>query len=157
MKQDSQRGVDLFIYIFDFLILFYFTFFLVQAVSFDENQRQEKKEICALFFFFFSLFLINSSKLTTKWFQILALIHNAGYNSGSLNGGNMHGGIAAGVRGPFTPSQWMELEHQALIYKYITANVSIPSNLLIPIRKAIESAGFSHFAGGLLRSNSCKL
>ncbi|KAH6781151.1 hypothetical protein C2S52_012388 [Perilla frutescens var. hirtella] len=54
-----------------------------------------------------------------------------------------------GVRGPFTPSQWMELEHQALIYKYITANVPIPSYLLNPIRKAFESAGFSS-----LRSNA---
>ncbi|KAG6425117.1 hypothetical protein SASPL_115541 [Salvia splendens] len=53
-----------------------------------------------------------------------------------------------GLRGPFTPSQWMELEHQALIYKYIAANVPIPSHLLNPIRKAFEAAGFS-----VLRSN----
>lgn len=63
----------------------------------------------------------------------------------------------SGFRGPFTPSQWMELEHQALIYKYITANVPIPSNLLNPIRKAFESVavtGFSTFPG--LRSNACE-
>jgi hypothetical protein len=48
----------------------------------------------------------------------------------------------------------MELEHQALIYKYITANVPIPSNLLIPIKKALDSAGL--FSTGLLRSNTCK-
>ena len=30
-----------------------------------------------------------------------------GYSSGSIS---MHGALA-GVRGPFTPSQWMELEH----------------------------------------------
>ncbi|KAJ9560315.1 hypothetical protein OSB04_005475 [Centaurea solstitialis] len=47
------------------------------------------------------------------------------------------------VKGPFTASQWMELEHQALIYKYITLNAPIPSNLLIPIRKALETATFS--------------
>ncbi|KAL1546865.1 growth-regulating factor 6-like isoform X2 [Salvia divinorum] len=47
------------------------------------------------------------------------------------------------VRGPFTTSQWMELEHQALIYKYITANVPIPSYLLNPIRKALEHSRFS--------------
>ncbi|PHT53282.1 hypothetical protein CQW23_07744 [Capsicum baccatum] len=52
----------------------------------------------------------------------------------------------------FTPSQWMELEHQALIYKYITANVPIPPYLLNPIRKALESAGFSTFTG--LRPNA---
>ncbi|XP_042056527.1 growth-regulating factor 6-like isoform X2 [Salvia splendens] len=44
---------------------------------------------------------------------------------------------------PFTTSQWMELEHQALIYKYITANVPIPSYLLNPIRKALEHSRFS--------------
>ena len=65
-----------------------------------------------------------------------------------MNGGSMQ----HGVRGPFTPSQWMELEHQALIYKYITANVPIPSYLLNPIRKAFEVVGFSS-----LRSNPCKL
>ncbi|XP_024971912.1 growth-regulating factor 6-like [Cynara cardunculus var. scolymus] len=53
------------------------------------------------------------------------------------------GSLMAGVRGPFTASQWMELEHQALIYKYITVNAPVPSNLLIPIRKALETAAFS--------------
>ncbi|KAL2489133.1 Growth-regulating factor 1 [Forsythia ovata] len=64
-----------------------------------------------------------------------------------LNGAGMHG-----VRGPITPSQWMELEHQALIYKYITANVPIPSYLLNPIRKALQSAACSTFSG--LRPNT---
>lgn len=36
------------------------------------------------------------------------------------------------LKGPFTPSQWMELERQVLIYKHIMANVPIPSNLLVP-------------------------
>ncbi|KAI3806654.1 hypothetical protein L1987_22566 [Smallanthus sonchifolius] len=56
-----------------------------------------------------------------------------------------------GVRGVFTPSQWMELEHQALIYKYITVNAPIPSNLLIPIRKALETAAFCAYPGTNLR------
>ncbi|RDX81024.1 Growth-regulating factor 1, partial [Mucuna pruriens] len=72
---------------------------------------------------------------------------NTGYSSG-----NMHG-MLTGARGPFTPSQWMELEHQALIYKYITANVPVPSHLLIPIKKALESAGFFNFSHALLRPN----
>ncbi|CAL8996177.1 unnamed protein product [Prunus brigantina] len=74
---------------------------------------------------------------------------SAGHNTGSFNGAAMHWAIA-GARGPFTPSQWMELEHQALIYKYITANVPIPSNLLIPIKKALDSA----FPNGLQRPNT---
>ncbi|CAN0864942.1 Growth-regulating factor 2 [Linum grandiflorum] len=55
---------------------------------------------------------------------------------GSLSG-TMHGAAFTGFRGPFTPSQWMELEHQALIYKYLTANVAVPSNLLNPLKKSL--------------------
>lgn len=77
--------------------------------------------------------------------------NSSGCGSGALSAGNMHG-LIAGMKGPFTPSQWMELEHQALIYKYITANVPIPPQLLNPIRKALESAGYSTFAG--LRPNA---
>ncbi|XP_031118724.1 growth-regulating factor 7-like [Ipomoea triloba] len=79
----------------------------------------------------------------------VAFSRNSGY--GGLNSGNMHG-LVSGVRGPFTPSQWMELEHQALIYKYITANVPIPPYLLNPIRKAFDSAALSAYSG--LRANS---
>ncbi|XP_077233891.1 growth-regulating factor 6-like isoform X2 [Tasmannia lanceolata] len=75
--------------------------------------------------------------------------NNTGLGSVSLNG-NMHG-VLAGVKWPFTPSQWMELEHQALIYKYINANEPIPPNLLIPIRKALNPSGFS---AGSLRPNA---
>ncbi|VAI00951.1 growth-regulating factor 9-like [Triticum dicoccoides] len=39
---------------------------------------------------------------------------------------------------PFTPSQWMELEHQALIYKYLNAKAPIPSGLLISISKSFR-------------------
>ncbi|KAK1300745.1 Growth-regulating factor 6 [Acorus calamus] len=66
-----------------------------------------------------------------------------GRNSGfAYNGGlNMSmNGVLAGVRGPFTPSQWMELEHQALIFKYIHANAPIPPNLLISIKNSAFSA-----------------
>ncbi|GAA0164372.1 hypothetical protein LIER_20026 [Lithospermum erythrorhizon] len=76
-----------------------------------------------------------------------------GYGNGGLNGGYTHE-MVSGIRGPFTPSQWMELEHQALIYKYISANVPIPSYLLNPIRKALDSAGFSSILG--LRSNALR-
>ncbi|KAL6212346.1 hypothetical protein ACLB2K_017566 [Fragaria x ananassa] len=96
-----------------------------------------------------------NASLPSYFQQAVSAYHrNSGINnSGSLNGATVHWTIAGG-RGPFTPSQWMELEHQALIYKYITANVPIPSNLLIPIKKALDSAGL--FSPGLLRSNACK-
>ncbi|XVF36460.1 hypothetical protein REPUB_Repub19eG0060600 [Reevesia pubescens] len=97
----------------------------------------------------------SSQNVTFPYFHLTspAYTRNTGYNTGGFNGANMHG-MLAGARGPFTPSQWMELEHQALIYKYITSNVPIPSNLLIPIRKALDSADFSSFSGGLLRPNT---
>ncbi|XP_010556485.1 PREDICTED: growth-regulating factor 1-like [Tarenaya hassleriana] len=60
----------------------------------------------------------------------------------------------AGCNNGFTQSQWIELEHQTLIYKYMCANIPIPSALLLPIRKAFESAGLSCLSGGLLRSNA---
>ncbi|CAI9766880.1 unnamed protein product [Fraxinus pennsylvanica] len=48
----------------------------------------------------------------------------------------MHGYFAR-FQGPFTPSQWMELDHQALIYKYILAHVAIPSNLIMPLLRSL--------------------
>ncbi|GMH16477.1 hypothetical protein Nepgr_018318 [Nepenthes gracilis] len=77
--------------------------------------------------------------------------NNPGYSAGSSNAGTC---FIDGVRGPFTPSQWLELEHQALIYKHIISNEAIPPNLLNPIIKALESAGFSSIAGGPLRPAS---
>ncbi|KAE8658795.1 bZIP transcription factor family protein [Hibiscus syriacus] len=99
-----------------------------------------------------------SQNVACRYFHLTspAYTRNTGYISGGFNGTNMHG-VLTGARGPFTPSQWMELEHQALIYKYITFNVPIPSNLLIPIRKSLDSANFSIFSGGLLTPNTCKL
>ncbi|XP_071732274.1 growth-regulating factor 2-like [Rutidosis leptorrhynchoides] len=62
----------------------------------------------------------------------------------SRNTGYGYGGIQTSIpvsryKGPFTPSQWMELEHQALIYKHFVANVPVPSNLLNPLRKSLNT------------------
>ncbi|WCJ35578.1 Growth-regulating factor 6 [Euphorbia peplus] len=94
--------------------------------------------------------------LTLPGFHLFSYAHNrsTGGSYESMNGsGNMHG-LYTETRGPFTPSQWMELEHQALIYKYITANVPIPSNLLSPIRRALDSSAISSYSGALLRPNA---
>ena len=64
----------------------------------------------------------------------------AGLSSVSLCS-SMQGAMAR-VRGPFTPSQWIELEHQALIYKYLAANSPIPPSLLVPIRRSIASSPY---------------
>lgn len=68
---------------------------------------------------------------------------------------NMNGALTR-ARGPFTPSQWLELEHQALIYKYIDARVPIPSSLLTPIRRSHSSSVFPPFSAGSFGSSACK-
>ncbi|CAA6664666.1 unnamed protein product [Spirodela intermedia] len=37
-------------------------------------------------------------------------------------------------RYPFTASQWQELEHQALIFKYMASGAPVPHDLLLPLR-----------------------
>ncbi|XP_072971425.1 growth-regulating factor 6-like isoform X2 [Typha angustifolia] len=79
-------------------------------------------------------------------------LRNEGLSSGGLDA-NMHGALTR-VRGPFTPTQWIELEHQALIYKYIVANVPIPSSLLTPLRRSINSYGFPPSSAGYFGSGT---
>nr|KJB81000.1 hypothetical protein B456_013G184200 [Gossypium raimondii] len=66
-------------------------------------------------------------------------------NSGGGGGGG--GAESAGVgmvamrssSSPFTVSQWQELEHQALIFKYMMAGLPVPPDLVLPIQKSFES------------------
>ncbi|CAN6274788.1 unnamed protein product [Urochloa humidicola] len=39
----------------------------------------------------------------------------------------------------FTPAQYEELEQQALIYKYLVAGVPVPPDLVVPIRRGLDS------------------
>ncbi|KAJ4728527.1 Growth-regulating factor like [Melia azedarach] len=51
---------------------------------------------------------------------------------------------------PFTVSQWHELEHQALIFKYLKAGLSVPPDLLVPIRTSLHllsSLGYCSYYG----------
>ncbi|CAN6372372.1 unnamed protein product [Urochloa humidicola] len=57
---------------------------------------------------------------------------------GLSSGASKMQGVLSRVRGPFTPTQWMELEHQALIYKHFAVNVPVPSSLLLPIRRSVN-------------------
>jgi len=73
------------------------------------------------------------------------------------NSSSMSCGV--GSRAPFTSGQWAELEHQALIFKYMMAGVNVPPELLNPIRKSmaalINGMTASHHAANreLLLSN----
>ncbi|XP_009606791.3 growth-regulating factor 4-like isoform X1 [Nicotiana tomentosiformis] len=56
-------------------------------------------------------------------------------------------GYDFGFRPPFTAVQWQELEHQAMIYKYLVAGLPVPPDLVVPIRRsfdAISSRFFNH-------------
>lgn len=48
-------------------------------------------------------------------------------------------------RSPFTVSQWEELEHQALIFKYMLAGLPVPQNLVLPIQKSFNSIPHAFF------------
>lgn len=43
-------------------------------------------------------------------------------------------------RFPFTTSQWQELEHQALIFKYMVSGIPIPPDLLFSIKTSFDSS-----------------
>ncbi|KAL6961303.1 hypothetical protein U1Q18_039070 [Sarracenia purpurea var. burkii] len=78
--------------------------------------------------------------------------HHSPYGSYARNAG-VHAPIL-GARGVFTASQWAELEHQALIYKYILANVPVPPNLLITLKNSFNPYGLSGFSSGSFAPNS---
>ncbi|XP_062087808.1 growth-regulating factor 5-like [Humulus lupulus] len=47
---------------------------------------------------------------------------------------------AARNRSPFTATQWQELEHQALIFKYMVSGVPIPSDLIYSVKRSLDSS-----------------
>ncbi|CAI8615978.1 unnamed protein product [Vicia faba] len=54
-------------------------------------------------------------------------------SSGGSNGGGGGGGMMGFSKSsPFTVSQWQELEHQALIFKYMVAGLPVPPDLVLP-------------------------
>ncbi|XP_050224410.1 growth-regulating factor 4-like [Mercurialis annua] len=73
----------------------------------------------------------------------------------SGGGGGGGGGVSVGGGGggllamrscsPFTVSQWQELEHQALIFKYMMAGLPVPPDLVLPIQKSFESISHRFF------------
>ncbi|XP_022152690.1 growth-regulating factor 5-like isoform X2 [Momordica charantia] len=41
---------------------------------------------------------------------------------------------------PFTATQWQELEHQALIFKYMVSGVPIPPDLIFSVKRSLDSS-----------------
>lgn len=121
------------------------------------HATQPYRQCCfALFITHIISFFICFVVLTLHFFVVIDPFF-AGLDCGSSDVARMQG-VLARVRGPFTPTQWMELEHQALIYKHIVANAPVPAGLLLPIRRSLHPPVFPHFSsGGILGSSSCKL
>ncbi|KAG6524841.1 hypothetical protein ZIOFF_014785 [Zingiber officinale] len=77
-----------------------------------------------------------------------------------LRWSSVHRRENAGV-GYFTLAQWQELELQALIYKYMLAGVSVPVELILPVRRSLLSASpyfhypelYHHFQPSLLQTS----
>ncbi|KAJ0968784.1 hypothetical protein J5N97_021661 [Dioscorea zingiberensis] len=55
-------------------------------------------------------------------------------------------GLALGPDKPvFTFLQWQELQHQALIFKYMAAGIPVPLHLVLPIWKSVAAASPSSY------------
>ncbi|XVE70700.1 hypothetical protein DITRI_Ditri10aG0091800 [Diplodiscus trichospermus] len=44
---------------------------------------------------------------------------------------------------PFTASQWQELEHQALVFKYMVSGIPVPPDLIFTIKRSCLDSSFS--------------
>lgn len=78
---------------------------------------------------------------------LLLLLHKRQHTLKEMSGSTTVAVAAAGTgyRPPFTPVQWQELEHQALIYKYLVAGVPVPYDLVVPIRRSLEALSATFF------------
>ncbi|GFY81823.1 growth-regulating factor 3 [Actinidia rufa] len=66
----------------------------------------------------------------------------------AMNSASMVAAEGEGIRSsssPFTGSQWQELEHQALIFKYLMAGIPVPPHLLLPIQKSFHAVSTAFF------------
>ncbi|XP_047308741.1 growth-regulating factor 6-like [Impatiens glandulifera] len=52
--------------------------------------------------------------------------------------------MSSNISYPFTAIQWQELEHQALIYKYMIYGIPIPPDLLFNVRTAYQTPPHPH-------------
>ncbi|TKW01159.1 hypothetical protein SEVIR_8G160800v4 [Setaria viridis] len=83
-------------------------------------------------------FLGSATTTASSGAQMLSFSSSGAAGLGLSSGASKMQGVLSRVRGPFTPTQWMELEHQALIYKHFAVNAPVPSSLLLPIRRSIN-------------------
>lgn len=50
------------------------------------------------------------------------------------------GAASARNRSPFTPTQWQELEQQALVFKYMVTGTPIPPDLIFSIKRSLDTS-----------------
>lgn len=94
-------------------------------------------------------------KIWKKYFLGVGEREMSGTSTSAVGGGvGGEGGMGYGYgyRPPFTAVQWQELEHQAMIYKYLVAGLPVPPDLVVPIRRSFEaiSARFFHHPSCML-------
>lgn len=79
--------------------------------------------------------------------EAVAVVDNMNSSGGSSSGTMMMGfsNSSSYNRSPFTVSQWQELEHQALIFKYMVAGLPVPPDLVLPIQKSFDSISHTFF------------
>ncbi|XP_062220022.1 growth-regulating factor 4-like [Phragmites australis] len=82
---------------------------------------------------------------STATASLLPFCRSSPLSAGDVGGGRlgydaqMSGRWAAARSPPFTAAQYEELEQQALIYKYLVAGVPVPPDLVLPIRRGLDS------------------
>ncbi|XP_042497075.1 growth-regulating factor 1 isoform X2 [Macadamia integrifolia] len=77
-------------------------------------------------------FSVNINQLKSLFFLVLCFLGFMFLSCFSSMMNTRHGS-------PFTTCQWQELEHQALIFKYMVSGVPIPSDLIFPIKRSLDS------------------
>lgn len=85
------------------------------------------------------------TKYLIPFIHRVILLVGLGWDKGNTNDTMQE--LIERVNGPFTPLQWMELEHQALIYKYINAKAPVPSSLLISVCRSFVDPSMAKYLG----------
>ncbi|KAJ0676744.1 putative transcription factor interactor and regulator C3H-WRC/GRF family [Helianthus annuus] len=112
--------------------------------SAQDTHHLYNKGFLLLFNFFICLYpSLKHPNSTSSFFSFLRLISARATKFSRIK--MMSTTAGEGVRNhsgryPFTATQWQELEHQALVYKYMISGMPIPPDLLFTIKTSLDSS-----------------